>query len=1353
MLSLVGLAIAVVDSAAAQPARIAVVYAAGEAVPVADLRRAAAQSGVAVQLDAFGVGAGTLPLPADSVWARYDLVLVDTSLDSAGVFVAPLRAAAARTRAFRLSGVTAPSLDSPSDHPWVNTYWGHPSVENHRNLFRYLVTRVLVRPASGVVAAAPVVYGDAGFYHPDAPGLFDTWEAFAAWREAHRGARATLRADVPRIGLNFNLGTYTRGLHAPMDSLVREIERQGGEAITLVSRRTAPYREHLVRNNRPIVDVLLFEGERIHQRSFAEGLEEVRSLGVPVLAAHVHSSLTAAQIDADPLGLVPAMTPNIVNTEQSGVFEPLLVAAKATSPSDPRTPEVLPAQVAWRVARAMAWARLRRASPADRRVVFTFWSEGAGKANVGGDPDDFLDVPASLAVLLRRMHADGYDVGTAPLPDRDTLAWRMSREASNVGTWAPGELAERVRRGQVALLPAATYRRWFDSLPARRRSEIIAMWGEPPGDVMVHRAASGESVIVIPTIRLGNVLIAPHPDWGYQMSNRALMSTGALPPHHQYLAFFLWMQREYKAHAWVSMFSNIVLQPGKAEGPMADDHVGILLGATPHIHPERLGANGGLSSKRKGLALPISWYNIVAPAEAQGRLGDLRARIGRLEMVRDTALQRVAIGAIRQAVDSLQLTEALGITAETPADTIAARVERYADRLTRELMPYGAKVLGDAPRDTALADMITAMLGSALPEALGADTSHGTGRTIVRDMIGTGIDARVAAARAGVRGSSAADSVLSRVAAYRALLETAPRETEALLEALAGRWIEPGPMEEPTRRPEALPPGRFTLNFDPRVIPTPEAEVLGRRLAEDMVVRHRAANAGASPTRFAFVLWSGEITKSYGVIEAEILHLLGVRMVRNTRGEIDDVALIPRDSLGRARVDVLISTSGTYRDHFQDKVNLIARAVALAASSPEADNPVSRTTAAGLAAATTRGLRGDSAIAFANARVFAPAPNAYSPSIQFLAKSGDQRGDEARMADLFLNRMSHAYGAGLYGAAAKTEFQSQLRTLDAAVLSRSGAVNSLLDNPMPAGFLGGLDLATRAVRGRGTQLLITTLKDQGEERTETVRQVLSTELDTRYFNRKFVEKLIGNGYDGARNMMFMTDHLDLWDTTSPDAVTSRDWSRVKQVYVDDEFGLGLDAFFDRQNPFAQQIVLANLLGAAERGGWNATAAERTAVARRLARSVATHGNSCDAQLCRNEALTAMVERALDAAPDGAALSAAYRSSIDDARRAPRTLVSAPSVLRTSSSVSKTLVVRGASHSSAAATEAVTVQAAPAAAPRAPHVTGRVLQEQPSAVVPSDVGAVVRSGALVVLGAAAVTLMLIGWRREGGGRTR
>ena len=104
----------------------------------------------------------------------------------------------------------------------------------------------------------------------------------------------------------------------------------------------------------------------------------------------------------------------------------------------------------------------------------------------------------------------------------------------------------------------------FDSLPKSLRDSVIEQWGPPPGNVMVYTARNGARFIVIPALTYGNILIAPHSDWGYEQSKKALMSAGALPPHHQYLAFFLWLQHEWKADAWVSLFTNITLQPGKS---------------------------------------------------------------------------------------------------------------------------------------------------------------------------------------------------------------------------------------------------------------------------------------------------------------------------------------------------------------------------------------------------------------------------------------------------------------------------------------------------------------------------------------------------------------------------------------------------------------------------------------------------------------------------------------------------------------------------------------------------------------------------------------------------------------------
>ena len=187
-------------------------------------------------------------------------------------------------------------------------------------------------------------------------------------------------------------------------------------------------------------------------------------------------------------------------------------------------------------------------------------------------------------------------------------------------------------------------------LPAQRQREIVDVWGPPPGKVMVYTDARGRRSIAIPRMQLGNVLLAPHPAWGYQLDDRVLMSDGMVPPHHEYLAFFLWLQREWRADAWVSLFTNIVLQPGKGEGPLASDHIAPLLGTLPHIHPERLGAGGGVSNVRKGLAGLVSWYNIVAPAGAGVTVNDLRSRATRLLAIRDTAVLNTAIRTLRGTI-------------------------------------------------------------------------------------------------------------------------------------------------------------------------------------------------------------------------------------------------------------------------------------------------------------------------------------------------------------------------------------------------------------------------------------------------------------------------------------------------------------------------------------------------------------------------------------------------------------------------------------------------------------------------------------------------------------------------------
>ncbi len=367
------------------------------------------------------------------------------------------------------------------------------------------------------------------------------------------------------------------------------------------------------------------------------------------------------------------------------------------------------------------------------------------------------------------------------------------------------------------------------------------------------------------------------------------------------------------------------------------------------------------------------------------------------------------------------------------------------------------------------------------------------------------------------------------------------------------------------------------------------------------------------------------------------------------------------------------------------------------------------------------------------------------------------------MANLYTRRMSFAYGQGFYGESARPAFEQNLARLDAASFARSTNVNGLLDGPMPAGFLGGLNLAAKAVTGRDIALYVANQRDATDLSVEPAARAIQRELRARYFNPKWLRETIAHGYDGARKLMYLTDHLDLWNSTARQTVTSADWAEVKATYVDDRFGLRLDAFFEKNNPYAHQLLLGNLVAAATRGHWQATATDLAQVSRRLAQSAAAHGLACDAHLCRNPALTAALESALGSAPDAAELMQAYRDAMEKIQSVAAALAEAPAAPAPAAAPAAATPVAAAA--SAAPTAAPAPDAAPAAAgapaqaapaptaaaaatpaPNAPaRVEGKVLEDKfPPSPATADAATGAASVPWLWLGLGALALALFGY---------
>src|SRR5437762_5645830 len=166
-------------------------------------------------------------------------------------------------------------------------------------------------------------------------------------------------------------------------------------------------------------------------------------------------------------------------------------------------------------------------------------------------------------------------------------------------------------------------------------------------------------------------------------------------------------------------------------------------------------------------------------------------------------------------------------------------------------------------------------------------------------------------------------------------------ETAAFLSALRGEYVSPGKGNDPVRTPEALPTGRNFYALDASVMPTKISYELAKQLVNDALAKHPQV-----PDKVAAVLWAVETTRDEGTMLSFILQLLGVEPVWDARGLVKDLKPIPVEKLGRQRVDVVVTTSGLFRDLFAQLLLLTDRAYryALAASyeSILANNPALR---------------------------------------------------------------------------------------------------------------------------------------------------------------------------------------------------------------------------------------------------------------------------------------------------------------------------------------------------------------------------------------------------------------------------
>lgn len=1051
--------------------------------------------------------------------------------------------------------------------------WLSGSEENLAHLLRVLALRYAPDAFPGMEAGPfPELedYPETGLYHPDLPGNGITEK---------ESKLPGPKRPTGTVGLLVMRSYVVAGNTAHYDAVIRALEARGMRALPVFATGL---------DNRPVVDrwfrkadgsaavdavvsltgFSLVGGPAWHD---AEGAREaLASLDVPFVVAQPLEFQTVEAWAGDTRGLTPLETALMVSLpELDGAISPLVFGGRGGSASS-GTPDAVPVEerIDRLADRVQGWITLRHAPRAERKVAVVLFNFPPAAGNAGTAA--YLDVFPSLHALLVKLREDGYAVEVPEDADalRDILVGEVARSR---GTQA------RIH----ARIPA-------DDHVAREPhlGEIEKAWGPAPGKHL----SDGGNLLVLGA-SFGNVFVGLQPGMGYEGDPMRLLFEQGFAPTHAFSAFYRWIREDFGAHALVHFGTHGAAEfmPGKQVGLGPACWPDRLLGDTPNLY--LYAANNpseGTLAKRRGNATLLSYLTpSLARAGLYRELLVLREELERWGKDPGAAAEgeggddarRALLGSIRSRAETLELP-----LPETEDDSVlVAGLKASLLELEYALIPTGLHVLGRVPTPAAREELLGAAAEAGFPEAgvlpfdeLREATSPPAAQALAPVVSAVEADdparAQEALEGAGVPRPAAA-RLVSTLVDLRDRLRANP-ELDATLRALDGRYILPAPGGDLIRNPAVLPTGRNTYGFDPWRVPTAAAQREGRLQAERLLERLRA-DRGEWPGTVALALWGTDNMKRDGAPLAQALALLGAEARFDSYGRLAGARLIPLEELGRPRVDVVVTTSGVFRDLLPLQLRLLADAAFQAASADE-DPTLNAVRRHALAQQEALGC----SLEEASRRVFSNTDGAYGANVNQTVESGVwDDGDE--LAEVFVRRKGFAYGRDGRAAPAHALLRLALGGVDAAYQNLDSVELGVSDVDQYVDALGGVTRAASREAGREVAAYVGD-ETRGAGVVRSLPEQVSLESRTRTLNPRWYEAMLAHGYQGVREVEARVTTTLGWSATAG-AVAPWVYQGIGETYVlDPEMRRRLSEL----NPDAASRMAGRLLEACDRGFWS-----------------------------------------------------------------------------------------------------------------------------------------------------------------------
>lgn len=485
---------------------------------------------------------------------------------------------------------------------------------------------------------------------------------------------------------------------------------------------------------------------------------------------------------------------------------------------------------------------------------------------------------------------------------------------------------------------------------------------------------------------------------------------------------------------------------------------------------------------------------------------------------------------------------------------------------------------------------------------------------------------------------------------YQSALERSPEaEFASLLNAMAGGYTAPSPGGDPIANPNTVPTGRNLYAVNAEATPSEVAWERGKELAENTITMYRERHHDSIPRKISYTLWSGEFVETEGATIAQILYMLGVEPVRDVFGRVTDIRLIPSAQLGRPRIDVVVQTSGQLRDLAASRLFLISRAVEMAAAAKEDEyeNFVAQSVVDAERTLIDKGLSPKEAREVSTYRVFGGVNGNYGTGITDIVQSGDRWESSTEIADVYLQNMGAFYGSEkAWEQVRQFALEAALTNTDAVIQPRQSNTWGALSLDHVYEFMGGMNLAVRNVTGKEPDAYLSDYRNRNNVRMQELKEAIGVESRTTLFNPAYIREKMKGGASAAGGFAEIVQNTYGWNVMKPEAIDDELWDEIYEVYVRDKFDLGVQRYFERQNPAALQEMTAVMMETARKGMWNASAEQLKAIAELHTELVDKYAPSCSGTVCNNAKLREFI--ASKTAPDAARR---YEQHIRDVREA------------------------------------------------------------------------------------------------------